>query len=85
MTPTYTRYADHSAKCRELTTGHAPYYTTAQRLKKKHMDKKTLKKLIQWIESEDYQDFSYNFTTIKRRVDFIFERYFAEEVKKEVN
>jgi hypothetical protein len=47
MTPTYTRYADHSTKCRELTTGHAPYYQEVQRLIKKHMDKEHLRTLIE--------------------------------------
>lgn len=37
-----SRHGDWSAKCRENTTGSAPYYQEAQRLIKKHMEQKTI-------------------------------------------
>ena len=39
------------------------------------MTKPQLYKLVRWMESEDYQDFAFNFTTRKRRVDYIYKNY----------
>ena len=40
------------------------------------MDKDELKRLLRWIESEDYQDFADNFDTLDRRVEYIHKTYF---------
>ena len=46
------------------------------------MTKKKLTEMLKWIESEDYQDFSDNFTTLKRRVDYLYRKYIVEKEKE---